>query len=156
MIQVEQSWGSQRPCSMMKTKILLSILALLIASCRSVGSVPQTPLPIFQATVNHDCAPWDGGAFTILIPYDSASTLQVSIWEPVELDRLVTFSFPDESGRVGYAVLNTGEPLNGKVSLRNLREGTQMEGEFDLSTDSGTRFNGKFIATWGDFVPLCG
>jgi hypothetical protein len=141
---------------MMKTRVLLSIFMLLMASCRSAVSQPETPLPTYQATVNHDCAPWDGGAFTILIPFNEVNTIQVSIWEPIEIDHVASFSFPDQSGRVGYAGLDTGEPLKGTVSLRNLKDGTQMEGEFNLSTDSGSQLEGNFIATWGDFVPLCG
>ena len=120
----------------------------------------QQPGQIFPATVNRDCAPWDGPAFTVSIPYDSASTIMISIWQSP--DRLFpsTFSFPDETGWVGNAIRVTSsdeyEQLIGKVILGRVEQGTPVKGEFRLRAESGEQFRGKFEAQWGNEMVYCG
>jgi hypothetical protein len=120
----------------------------------------REPVQTFPATVNRDCAPWDGAAFTISIPYDSLSTIQVSIWQSPDIKVPASFSFPDETGRIGNASLITqlgsAEQLAGAVFIRSVEEGIPVEGEFNLVTQAGRQFKGKFMASWGDLVVMCG
>jgi hypothetical protein len=150
---------------MVKSRILpfmlagFSFLLLLLAIIFSYApTIDAEPVQIFAATVNQDCAPWDGAAFTIKIAYDPVSTIQVSIWGLPNTSHSATFDFPDETGRVGHAALHTSsvEALSGHVSLGAVEEGRPIEGAFNLVTEAGTHLRGKFIAIWGDFVALCG
>jgi hypothetical protein len=120
----------------------------------------QEPVQTFPATVNRDCTPWDGAAFTISIPYDPISTIQVSIWQSPDIKLPTSFSFPDETGRVGNASLaaqpGSPEQLAGTVFIRSIQGGLPVQGEFNLFTDTGRQFKGKFLANWGNFVVMCG
>jgi hypothetical protein len=136
--------------------VCISVLAFVVVSCGY--SSDQEPVAAFRATVNQDCAPWDGAAFTVMIPYDPSTTIQISIWDLSRTNRPATFSFPDETGRLGHAALHASsvETLGGSVSLSAVEEGKPIQGEFDLVTEAGSHLRGKFIAIWGDFVALCG
>ena len=37
----------------------------------------QENLTVLPATINRDCAPWDGAAFTMSIPYNSVSVITI-------------------------------------------------------------------------------
>jgi hypothetical protein len=129
--------------------------ALLIYASRD-----QETLPIFPATINRDCAPWDGAAFTLLIPYDSTIAISISIWQSPDIRLPATFSFPDETGQVGFAYilpeLDPLQQLNGEMSFWRVEEGTPVEGEFSFTTESGQQFKGSFAAEWGNEVVYCG
>ncbi len=149
----------------MKTRtqhfIAIGLLILILGIAWFTFSTrDQEPAQVFAATVNRDCAPWDGAAFTISIPYDSRSTIQVSIWQSPDIKRSTTFSFPDETGRIGNAVhstqLGSPEQLIGTVFIRSAQQGIPMEGEFDLFTEAGRQFKARFMANWGDFTAMCG
>lgn len=120
----------------------------------------REPEQVFPATVNRDCAPWDGGAFTISIPMDNGIIIHVSIWQSPEIKLPVRFSFPDESGQIGSAYILTEldplQQLSGEVSFRRVEEGIPVEGEFDLKTESGQQFRGRFKAEWGNEIVYCG
>lgn len=120
----------------------------------------QQPTQLFHAMVNRDCAPWDGSAFTVSVPYDSTSTLTISIWQSPDIKLPSTFLFPDPTGRVGNAsyLSPSGEyePLSGKVSFERVEEGTLVEGEFSLTSERGEHFKGTFEAQWGDEIVYCG
>src|SRR5512145_1801665 len=79
----------------------------------------QQPVQVFSATVNRDCAPWDGAAFTVSILYDQKSTITISIWQSPDFDLPATYLFPDETGRVGQAYIlweiDPLIPLHGEV-----------------------------------------
>ena len=79
----------------------------------------QEPARVFPAKVNRDCAPWDGSAFTVQIPLNEGTVLDISIWRTPEIKVPITFSFPDHSGQAGNAILisHVGLPerLTGKV-----------------------------------------
>lgn len=124
------------------------------------SSRDQEPAQVFPATINRDCAPWDGAAFTVLIPYDSITTISISIWQSPDSKLPVTFSFPDETGQVGFAYvlpeLDPLQQLNGEVSLWRVEEGIPVEGEFNLANESGKQFKGSFKAEWGNQVVYCG
>jgi hypothetical protein len=115
---------------------------------------------VFGATVNRDCAPWDGPAFSISIPYQPGSIIAISIWQPPDLEYPATFAFPDETGAVGEVqyLLQSGPPmqLSGKVSFWRVEQGIPVTGEFDLRTGSGKHFLGKFKALWNPAVVACG
>jgi hypothetical protein len=117
-------------------------------------------IKVFDATINRDCAPWDGAAFTLSIPDGSGAFIDVSIWQSPDFIFPVTFSFPDQTGRVGNAVYRSAdgsfEALSGKVFFWRVEQGIPVEGEFNLVTGAGQQFKGKFKANWGDFLALCG
>ena len=114
----------------------------------------------FPATINRDCAPWDGAAFTVSIPYDSVSNITVSIWQSPDIKFPSTFSLPDETGQVGHAYilseLGPLIPLNGEVSFQHVSEGTPVEGRFSLTSERGDAFDGKFVAEWEGQIVYCG
>ena len=119
----------------------------------------QKPEQTFSATINRDCAPWDGSAFTISIPMERQG-VTVSIYQSPELKFPTTFSFPDTTLRIGTALLilplGSPEQLTGKVSFQRVVPDIPVAGEFDLVTNTGELFKGKFIAEWGNEIVLCG
>ena len=120
----------------------------------------QEPAQIFSATINRDCAPWDGAAFTVSVPMEDGSNIQISVWQSPEIRHQVTFSFPDETGQVGFAYIPTNsdvfQALSGEVSFQRVEEGAPVVGEFNLTTESGKQFEGRFNAEWGNQVVYCG
>jgi len=118
----------------------------------------EEPAHVYPATIDRDCAPWDGAAFTVTIPLDKGS-LQISIYRSPELRLPATFTFPDETLMEGSASLllpiAMPEPLNGRVSFLRVEHGIPVEGAFDLVTQSGREFKGKFQAEWGNQVVYC-
>lgn len=126
----------------------------------SLSTRNQEPTQVFPATINRDCAPWDGAAFTVSIPYDSTSTITISIWQSPDIKLPITFSFPDETGQIGFAYilpeLDPLQQLSGKVLFRRVDSESPVEGEFNFMTESGERFKGKFEAQWGNEIVYCG
>ncbi|MGZ9234915.1 MAG: hypothetical protein ACXW4E_05265 [Anaerolineales bacterium] len=120
----------------------------------------REPAQVYPATINRDCAPWDGTAFTMSFRYDPITTITISIWQSPRFAFPVTFSFPDETMRVGtaYSVqeLDPLEELNGKVTFWRVEEGIPSEGEFSFTTERGKRFSGRFSAEWGNQIVYCG
>jgi len=120
----------------------------------------QAAILVFPATINRDCAPWDGSAFTVSIPYDSGSVINISIWQSPDIKLPSTFSFPDETGQIGFAYtlpeLDPLEELTGKVTFWRVEQDVSVEGEFDFMTQRGKHFKGKFKAEWGNEVIYCG
>ena len=148
----------------MKSRIPL--YALLVFSLIVLGvlwSFPtlerQESAPVFAATIHRDCAPWDGSAFTVSIPI-AKSVIGISIYQSPDIKLPVTFSFPDDTGRIGNAlrVLPATWPdqLIGKISFQRVEPGMPVEGEFDFLTDMGEQFKGKFIAEWDNQPAVCG
>ena len=147
----------------MKTRILLYFaiglflfgIALFIYSSRN-----QDPMQVLPATINRDCAPWDGGAFTVSIPFDATTILTISIWQSPDIKFPVTFSFPDATGQIGIAYilpeLGPLQQLSGEISFWRVAEGIPVEGEFSFTTVSGRQFKGKFEAEWGNEIVYCG
>ncbi len=119
----------------------------------------QEPEQSFPATVNRDCAPWDGAAFTVMVQYDPATVIHVSIWRSPDLVFPSTFSFPDETGQIGnaYAFPELGPYtlLSGEASFQRVQQGTPLEGRFNLTSERGARFQGKFIAEWENQIVYC-
>ena len=94
------------------------------------------------------------------IPFDSSIAITISIWQSPDIKLPVTFTFPDETGQVGIAyILQDLDPLqqlSGEVFFWRVEEGMPVEGEFNIKTESGEPFKGKFKAEWGDQIVYCG
>ncbi|HJS18433.1 MAG TPA: hypothetical protein VJ785_06780 [Anaerolineales bacterium] len=139
--------------------IAIAIL-LLIAAVFIYHERVQEPLQTFPAVVDRDCAPWDGSAFTVSIADETGLVIYVSIWQSPDLKFPSTFAFPDETGQTGIAYilpeLDPLEQLSGRVTFQRVEQGTPVEGEFELSTETGQRFSGKFLAEWGNEIVYCG
>jgi len=135
--------------------ILVLGIALFTFSTRN-----QAARQVFPATINRDCAPWDGSAFTVSIPYDSGSVINISIWQSPDIKFLSTFSFPDQTGSVGNAVYLSAsgedEQLSGTVSFQRVGEEHPVEGEFSFTPERGEEFKGRFTAEWGNQIVMCG
>ena len=120
----------------------------------------QEPAQVLPATVTRDCAPWDGSAFTVVVPMEAGGVINVSIWQAPDIKLPVTFSFPDNTGQVGNASyqLASGEyeQLSGTVFFQRVAEGSQVEGKFELVTETGQRFEGQFKAEWEEQLMMCG
>jgi hypothetical protein len=119
----------------------------------------QEAAPVFAATIHRDCAPWDGWAFTVSIPI-AKSLIGISIYQSPDLKLPATFSFPDDTGRIGNAVrvlpATWPDQLIGRISFQRVEPGMPVEGEFDFLTDMGEQFKGKFIAEWDRQFTACG
>ena len=117
------------------------------------------PVRVFPASVNRDCAPWDGSAFTISVPLEEAA-ISISIYQSPDLARPGRFSFSDRTGKEGSALLilpiDAPEELTGSVSFQQVQYGEPVEGEFDLRSETMGRLKGKFVAEWGNEMIICG
>ena len=120
----------------------------------------REPVQVFRATINRDCAPWDGSAFTMSFRYDPITTITISVWQSPDIKFPTTFTFPDETGQIGFAYtlpeLDPLEELTGKVTFWRVEQDVPVEGEFNFMTQRGKQFNGKFKAEWGNEVVYCG
>jgi len=141
--------------------VSIILLSLLIVGFTlfSFSRESQMPTPTYSATVNRDCAPWDGSAFTVSIPVEGA-VINISIYQSPEIHYPSTFFFPDETGKTGRSVYlgqsDLAEPLAGKVTFRRVESGNPVEGEFYMKTSHGKEFRGKFIAQWENKIVYCG
>jgi hypothetical protein len=54
-----------------------------------------------------------------------------------------------------FLPVGLSEPLSGRVTFQRLERGIPVEGAFDLTTQTGQKFKGKFKAEWGDQVVYC-
>jgi hypothetical protein len=143
-------------------KVLILVIGLLILGVAlfTFFARNQPALQTFSATAHRDCAPWDGAAFTLAIPYESGMLIYVSIWRSPEFLFPTTFTFPDETGQLGTAyLLPEVDPLTllrGQVTLKRVEEGMPLEGRFSFASEGGGRFEGQFHAEWDDQIIMCG
>jgi hypothetical protein len=137
-----------------RTQFFITVALLIL------GMAWLTYATIFPSTINRDCAPWDGAAFTLSISMEDGTVIYVSIWQSPDIKLPVIFSIPDETGQIGVAYIlpepDTFHELSGEVSFRRVEVGIPVEGVFDLETESGEQFKGKFKAEWGNEVVYCG
>ena len=145
-----------------RTQFLIAIgLLILILGITwiSFSTRDQGPAQVFPATINRDCAPWDGSAFTVSVPIDG-ELINISIWQSPDIKLPARFSFPDETGQIGFAYilpeLDPLQQLSGDVFFLRVEDGIPVEGEFDLLTEAGQQFKGKFEAQWGNEIVYCG
>lgn len=141
--------------------LILIVLVFILGGTFLLSTVAKpAPLPEFAATVNRDCAPWDGPAFTVSVPLNDGRTVSISIWQSPELGGPVTFTFPDTSGQVGNASVFSADgmpdELSGTVAFQRVQADQPVEGHFNLVDKNGVPFKGTFHAIWGDAAPLCG
>ncbi|HEX9332362.1 MAG TPA: hypothetical protein VF896_10760 [Anaerolineales bacterium] len=115
---------------------------------------------VFPATINRDCAPWDGAAFTVSIPMSEGASIAISIYQSPDIKLPVTFSFPDETMSVGNVIylpkVGSSEQLTGKVSFQRVIENSLVEGKFKFVTERGEQFIGRFQAEWKNQPMYCG
>lgn len=148
----------------MKPQTSLSLLIVLVIFV--LGGIwlirnqqDQEPTQVFPATIQRDCAPWDGSAFTVSVPLEQ-SAIRISIYRSPDIGLPVTFSFPDETMREGSASLLTPtgmpDPLTGTVRFQRVDVGKPVEGRFSLRSESGESFTGRFVAEWRNEIILCG
>jgi hypothetical protein len=120
----------------------------------------QAPAQTFPATINRDCAPWDGSAFTVSISVSDKANIAISIYQSPSIKLPVVYSFPDETMRVGNALLlfqdNSSQQLSGTVSFQRVEEGVLTEGKFNLFAETGEQFKGRFQAEWENQIVMCG
>ena len=137
--------------------VILLVLGVTLFIYSVQLSEPQT---IFPATIHRDCAPWDGAAFTVSIPYDTVSVIMISIWRSPDFEIAGTFSLPNEARQVGSAYivsqLDPLVPLKGEVSFQRVEGTGPITGRFSLTSERGETFAGKFIAEWSEQMALCG
>jgi len=135
------------------------LIVIFVITWISFSRHDQASAQVFPATINRDCAPWDGSAFTVSIPMDG-EIINISIWQSPDIKLPARFSFPDETGQIGYAYiipeLDPLQQLSGEVFFWRVEEGIPVEGEFDLLTEAGQQFKGKFEAQWGNEIVYCG
>jgi hypothetical protein len=119
---------------------------------------------VLQGLARSDCAPWDGPAFTVLLPVRTASStegfpLRISIWEAAAIEAPRDFRFPRDA-RLGAAVLEPprgqAQLLKGSVHFDKAVPGTAVRGRFDLTAPQGGRFRGSFAAPWRAVQTRCG
>jgi hypothetical protein len=148
-----KSWIALRPW----IALLIIVVGLIWFVSRLKN---EEPTQLYPATINRDCAPWDGMAFTVSIPWSEAVSIDISIYQSPQILHPVTFSFPDETLRDGNALLllpvGSPESLSGKVFFERVEPGRIVEGRFDLISAWGEKFKGKFRAEWGSQVVYCG
>lgn len=148
-------------------KLRIAFRTLIVVAVVAFGAIrlssilkTEEPTPLYPAMIDSDCAPWDGTAFTVSIPWSHAATLYVSIYQSPEIAHPVTFSFPDETMRGGnaYLLLPDGSPeqLIGKVFFERVHAGKSVRGRFDLISAGGEKFKGAFRAEWGNQMAYCG
>jgi hypothetical protein len=149
----------------MKTRTGLVLLFLLFLIALSgilffTSLSNQETLQVFSASVNRDCAPWDGEAFTVKVSTLDGRELDLSMWQSPEIAVPTRFAFPDETQQVGNALLipRSGMPeqLTGEVWFQSVSEGKPIEGRFSLTSERGEQFKGKFVAEWEGQRALCG
>ena len=140
--------------------------AAVAAIALLLGAARTDPI---AATIQGDCAPWDGAAFRVTIPAatlgtqkDSAS-IGIAIWKSPHIASRTTFRFADGTSPVpdsGAAVLwskgGQAERLRGSVTFDSVSSDAPVDGAFELTSKSGSRFAAQFHATWLKVRMFCG
>jgi len=142
--------------------LLISLLAFLLGVAWYISpSRQRASAHAYTASIQQDCAPWDGAAFSVKVPLENGDVIDIAIWEAPSIQFEKTFSFGEEPSQVGYASLahavDSGEQLTGTVSFAYVDLDQPVEGEFVLDTiGSRQHFAGQFHAEWLERTMLCG
>jgi len=141
--------------------MIIGLITLILGiTWYSFSKRAQEPVQFFPATVNRDCGPWDGSAFTVSIPMDAGTSIDISIWQSPDIKFPKTFSFPDDTGQVGNALFRSRageyEVLSGEVRFESVSEAMPLAGRFSLKSASGGKYIGQFTAEWGSQMAFCG
>jgi hypothetical protein len=141
-------------------RIFVGSLALAVMAGAACSPPGPAAVLVLAATIDRDCGPADGPAFTLSIPVDAGGVAQVSIWRAPDTWRWMSYQFPDQEGQVGTATYRTEagafEQLAGSVSVGPVRVGNPVEGEMRLTSRSGDTLAGRFRAEWGRTTAFCG
>lgn len=127
-----------------------------------------------SATVEHDCAPWDGAAFGLWIPAarfggNPDSWIYLRIWQDPDKSK-TSFVFSDKTGKIGnvryYLALKSPQlivwekqphqELKGQVRFIRINESESVLGEFDFLSEKSIHLKGNFEARWINKMALCG
>jgi hypothetical protein len=121
--------------------------------------------PVLQGQARRDCAPWDGPAFTLLLPAPGVGDrrdvpLWISIWQAPAIRTPRPLPLPVGS-KLGAAVLHPPrgqvQLLQGSVRIEKAVPEVPVRGQFDLHSPLGARYRGRFLAPWrGDVEARCG
>ena len=137
---------------------LILLLLALAWFASSIGNLESEET--FPAAITRDCAPWDGAAFTVSIPYEPGSLINISIWRAPHLKLPTRFLFPDAVAGGGAASLllrfSYSQPLRGTVFFWGVQPGKPVQGQFDLLTEAGQPLRGRFRAEWKGDAVFCG
>ena len=141
-------------------KPLIWVMAVVMTAGVVAWLRAETPTP---AIVNLTCAPWDGSAFRVMVPLDnttSARVVSVVIYRNAAIHQRITFTFPDATGKLGTATVESHagkfEDMAGTVTFNGVEAGKAVTGVFDLATPAGEKIHRAFRADWGTERPLCG
>jgi len=139
--------------------VMILILLIISIAWYAFATRKPTTIQVYPATINRDCAPWDGSAFTVSIPMQGKG-ITISIYQSPDIKFPTAFLFPDDTMNVGNALLilpiGSPEQLTGKVSFQGVGQDIPVEGQFELVTNAGEHFKGKFIAEWKNEIVYCG
>lgn len=140
--------------------VVFGVITLGILWLFSTFKQENPAYQLYDATISRDCAPWDGMAFTVSIPWREAARIDISIYQPPQIMLPVLFSFPDETLSKGNALFlppaGFPEQLTGKVFFERVAAGKIVEGRFELISERGVAFRGKFQAEWENQPVYCG
>jgi hypothetical protein len=125
-----------------------------------------------QATIYFSFAPWDGAAYAIEIPLESADDrarpgIRINIWGNPEFQKPRTISFTGKEDPGGGPSRGDGraifqadfnksmpERLEGSISFTSLQNNVPVSGSYEFATLDGKRkFRGRFQAVWGNGPP---
>jgi len=136
------------------TQILL-LTALLAAAC---APVPQDPA--LAATINRDCGPADGPAFTLTVPMHGRGEVRISIWKPPRIAGRAQFLLRESTDTQGSANLFVSPqeliPLAGSVVFDGVDVQRPVYGSFRFMSPSGDAIQARFAALWTDLPVYCG
>src|SRR5688500_188696 len=116
--------------------IVIGLIILILGiTWSSFSRQDQESAQVFPATINRDCAPWDGSAFTVSVPMPDGEIINISIWQSPDIPVPVTFSFPDDTGQVGFAYIHSDNQLSGEVFFLRVDTESPVEGKFSLNDE---------------------
>jgi hypothetical protein len=87
-------------------------------------------------------------------------SISISIYRSPDVKLPSRYSFPDESMSEAnvYLLMPDGSPeqLTGEVWFQRVSQEIPVEGSFQLRSESGAPWEGKFLAEWGNEIVYCG
>lgn len=141
----------------------------LAALVQMLSPEPEKPETGTRApTIFYSAAPWDGAAYDLEIPLEKTDdapnpSIRVNLWGNPRFDKPETVHFTGKedagggpgrgAGRASYqAIKDKSRPENlaGTVVFDVLKAGQPVTGRYDLTTEKGKKFEGRFKADWGN------
>jgi len=150
-------------------RLLLILLAMPFVACAFQADLPSEPPEGLGAAGFHDdCAPWDGGATTILlgqrVPTDPSKPefpyLQISLYSKptqFQVGKRLGFEIPGERGFAQYCLRAEACTKATAVTLQFSKiEQDRLEGRFEVLFKGRKSIRGSFRANRIPFRALCG